>query len=85
MRDALCRSLDADYADRLFFSDGLSRDEKRRAILHAQNICINCPVMEQCQNYALTTHSDFGIWGGLTEDDRAKLTNHRGRRARASV
>lgn len=86
MRNGLCRNMPAHEADRMFFSDNLSRDEKRRAILSARNMCAQCPIAGQCQEYAITTHSDYGVWGGLTEDERQQITRRpKGGRRRVEV
>jgi len=54
----------------LFYSpDGerpLSRDKRERK---AKSICFNCPVMQDCRDYA-RVNSEFGIWGGENEEDR---------------
>jgi WhiB family redox-sensing transcriptional regulator len=42
----------------------------------AQSICAGCPVRIRCLRMALETEvagRRFGIWGGLTPDQRARL------------
>lgn len=46
----------------------------------AIQICRSCPVQTQCLTTALTTPEPWGIWGGLTERQRAA---HRPRRSQA--
>ncbi|GAF49017.1 putative WhiB family regulatory protein [Rhodococcus wratislaviensis NBRC 100605] len=41
----------------------------------ARPICQHCPVLTQCREHALTTGEPYGIWGGMTEDDRRRHTN----------
>jgi hypothetical protein len=36
----------------------------------AQRICAGCPFLYPCRAYALT-HREHGVWGGLTENQRA--------------
>jgi WhiB family redox-sensing transcriptional regulator len=36
----------------------------------AKRICIGCPVRQECLDYALVSNQRFGIWGGLTEEER---------------
>lgn len=44
-----------------------SRDEQARAI------CVGCPVIEACREHALSVREPFGVWGGLTEDERERI------------
>jgi WhiB family redox-sensing transcriptional regulator len=38
----------------------------------AKRICLGCPVMAQCMDYAIT-HDEVGIWGATTDRDRRKI------------
>jgi WhiB family redox-sensing transcriptional regulator len=38
----------------------------------AKAVCAVCDVAADCLAYAEKTHIQFGIWGGLTENDRRK-------------
>jgi WhiB family redox-sensing transcriptional regulator len=38
----------------------------------ARQICANCPVSEKCREYA-TQADEFGIWGGLDQEERRTL------------
>lgn len=40
----------------------------------AKKICQRCPVQAECLAFALEHKERFGIWGGVTERDRRKLT-----------
>ena len=61
---AACRDADPD----LFFPAG--REEELRALA----VCASCPVRSECLDYALEAGERFGIWGGLTEKKRRKLS-----------
>lgn len=39
----------------------------------AKGACRRCPVASACLDYALTNSENEGIWGGLTDDERAAL------------
>lgn len=39
----------------------------------AKATCRFCPVKDDCLEWALTTHQEFGIWGGLDEWQRANI------------
>ncbi|MFE5628443.1 WhiB family transcriptional regulator [Streptomyces sp. NPDC056543] len=36
-------------------------------------VCLACEVRTECLEYALDNGEQFGIWGGLTEKERARL------------
>ena len=62
-----CREADP----RLFFHpEGERGPARRERDAAAQAVCRACPVMEQCRRHALTVREPYGVWGGLTEDDR---------------
>jgi WhiB family transcriptional regulator, redox-sensing transcriptional regulator len=51
----------------------------------AAAVCVDvCPVREPCLEFAIATRQDFGVWGGLTDDQRRSLTR-RSRAGRRSV
>lgn len=45
---------------------------------HAKAVCWRCPSLEACGRWALETGQPFGIWGGMTEAERAKILRRRG-------
>ncbi|MFD3741620.1 WhiB family transcriptional regulator [Streptomyces sp. NPDC058629] len=66
-----CRTEDPE----LFFpkgTDAASMDGADAAV----RICRRCPAMEACAEWAIDTRQDHGVWGGLTEQDRAALRRH---------
>ncbi|NUS76742.1 MAG: WhiB family transcriptional regulator [Streptomyces sp.] len=42
----------------------------------AKETCRHCPVMETCRQWALETRQEHGVWGGLTERDRASIRRY---------
>lgn len=42
-------------------------------IRRAKAICARCPVIQQCDDWATERDERYGIWGGRTEGQRAKL------------
>lgn len=40
-------------------------------------VCWRCPVRSECTDYALRENEQFGIWGGMYEDERLKLRKRR--------
>ena len=61
---ALCAQTDPEE----FFPDkgGTTREAKR--------VCAACTVRTECLEYALDHGERFGIWGGLSERERRRLT-----------
>jgi WhiB family transcriptional regulator, redox-sensing transcriptional regulator len=65
--DGACRTADP----RLFFHPEGERGPARRdRDAAAKAICAACPVMQECRRHALTVREPYGVWGGLSEDDR---------------
>lgn len=75
--DAACARVDND----LFFPIGGSRESRDQAD-QAKRVCAGCPSRESCLQWALETQQDFGVWGGLTEEERYRLHQRRGAWAR---
>ncbi len=64
---AACRGTDGS----LFFPPDREQEKARsRRIAKAKAVCVRCPVMAQCRSYAMTVGEPFGVWGGLSEDER---------------
>lgn len=61
--DGICAQVDPD----------LWYPEKGGSTKKAKKVCSNCPVREQCLNYAMDHNERFGIWGGYSERERRKL------------
>jgi WhiB family transcriptional regulator, redox-sensing transcriptional regulator len=56
-----------------FHPDGERGSARSRRADRAKAICQRCPVLEQCRRYALTAREPYGVWGGLTEEERRDL------------
>ncbi|MCW2749376.1 MAG: transcription factor WhiB [Aeromicrobium sp.] len=62
----------------VFFSPEAERGAKReRREEAAKALCRRCPVIERCREHALKVQEPYGVWGGLSESDRANLVGHR--------
>ena len=46
--------------------------QKNERITQAKQICRRCPVISQCATWALRTREPYGVWGGLSETERAE-------------
>lgn len=61
--EALCAQSDPD----LWFEERTIRLARE-----AMAICNQCPVMEECRQFALDNEVDYGIWGGMTTAQRRR-------------
>lgn len=48
-------------------------------IFKAKEICGSCAVRNECLLWSLEKGEEFGIWGGLTEDERRARKRRNGR------
>ena len=39
----------------------------------AKRVCRRCPVVQDCAAYALASGERYGVWGGMTEAERARI------------
>lgn len=55
----------------LFFSPAGEQPRQRaQRELKAAQLCLGCPVLEECRSWA-REHRESGFWAGETEEDRA--------------
>lgn len=73
---ALCRTENND--PRWWYPVRSGNEYAQRALV----VCAKCPVREDCLEHALETEERHGIWGGMTERQRAREIKRR-ERARA--
>lgn len=50
---------------------------KGAAQQNAKAICQRCPVVAECLADALDNHTEYGVWGGMTERERRALLRRR--------
>jgi WhiB family redox-sensing transcriptional regulator len=53
----------------LFFPIG-HKGSAAAQIEEAKAVCRRCDVREECLAWALESGQDYGVWGGLSEDER---------------
>ena len=69
-----CRGKDPE----MFFHPENERGPRRRNRENAAKaICATCPVLKMCRDHALANQEPYGIWGGLSEDDRALILSRK--------
>ena len=74
LRDAACTVHDPE----LFFPIGSSGPAANQTD-RARQVCATCPVQISCLDWALQVGADYGVWGGLSEEDRQVLRRRRRR------
>jgi len=52
----------------LFFEE-----KSKNTVLKAKMVCATCVVKTACLEYAMDNR-DYGVWGGLTSNERRRLT-----------
>ena len=65
-----CRNLDT---EQFFHPEGERGGTRRRRDDAAKAICAQCPVIAECREYALAAQEPYGVWGGLTQEERREL------------
>ncbi|MFF5446358.1 WhiB family transcriptional regulator [Streptomyces sp. NPDC012888] len=69
---AACRGLGS---ERFFHPDGERGDDRDARDRAAKRVCASCPVRVQCLRHALHVQEPYGVWGGLTQEERRALHN----------
>ncbi len=73
--DAACRAIPVE----LFFPP------VEHEVDQAKEVCDACLVREPCLEFALAAGERFGVWGGLTPQERRSLMARRRAQARAAA
>jgi len=74
-RDAACQYI----SPALFFPNGTT-GQAIEEIDAAKAVCRACPVTDACLEFAMSTHQQYGVWGGTDEEERRRLRRSRVRR-----
>ena len=45
----------------------------KTSYVHVKKMCAVCPVKNLCLEYALTNNERYGLWGGMSPEDRKNL------------
>lgn len=69
-----CRVLPTEM---FFHPDGERGPSRRNRENAAKVVCASCPVIQQCREHALNVQEPYGIWGGLTEDERLIILDNK--------
>lgn len=67
---AACRGADT----AIFYHPENERGPSRtRRQQRAKAVCARCPVAEKCLRWALAAREPYGVWGGLSAEEREAL------------
>ena len=69
-RRAACRNLDSSM---FFHPDGERGPRRQQREDRAKAVCASCPVRSACLAHSLRVQEPYGIWGGVSETERAQL------------
>ena len=70
----LCRELPTEM---FFHPEGERGPRRRNREMAAKSVCNTCPVLAQCRAHALAVREPYGIWGGLSEEERESIIGRR--------
>ena len=71
----MAKGLCANQPPETFFpSDGVGVEVAKR-------ICVKCPVVDGCLEYALSNRIDHGVWGATSERQRRRILKARRKEA----
>ncbi|MET8701938.1 WhiB family transcriptional regulator [Kitasatospora sp. NPDC058032] len=68
--EGACRTVDSGIFFHPVNERGAAAKEREQ---NAKSVCARCPVRVPCRRYALATREPYGVWGGLTEEERRVL------------
>ena len=60
--------------------EGERGGSRRRRDERAKAICQDCPVLDECRDHALSTREPYGVWGGMSEEERRAYYERQARR-----
>lgn len=66
--DGACRETGSES---FYHPDGERGATRRMRDAAAKEICSRCPVLLACREHALAIREPYGVWGGMTEDERS--------------
>lgn len=79
--EGACRNYDTEM---FFHPDGERGRSRRDRVKAAKSVCRSCPVLTQCRIHALALREPYGVWGGMSEEERRAEVRRRRQLAKAS-
>ncbi|MGO1561611.1 Sporulation regulatory protein WhiD [Actinomycetales bacterium JB111] len=62
-----CRGKDPEM---FFHPEGERGRSRRLRVEIAKAVCATCPVIAACREHALSVREPYGVWGGMSEEER---------------
>lgn len=63
----------------LFFHESERGRTRQQKVASAKAICADCPVIQECLEHGVSAQEPYGIWGGLTVEERRSELRRRQR------
>ena len=80
--EGTCRGMDSAV---FFHPDGERGGARLRRQRSAKAVCEACPVLVMCRTHALNAREPYGVWGGLSEEERQSVIARGDLAVRASI
>lgn len=68
--EAACQGMDSSIFFHPQNERGSARSKRDRM---AKVVCAQCTVRLECADYAIRAREPYGVWGGLTEEERERI------------
>jgi WhiB family redox-sensing transcriptional regulator len=75
MSDWMTRGACRDQPNHVFFPPAGEHGGRE-----AKRICATCPVKKECLEFAIDTRQEYGIWAGMTANERQAFEDKRPRK-----
>jgi WhiB family redox-sensing transcriptional regulator len=69
-----CRGVESSV---FFHPDGERGRARAKREMAAKQLCRQCPVITECAAHALSVREPYGVWGGMTEEEREAIYSRR--------
>ncbi|MEY4795737.1 MAG: hypothetical protein RLZZ105_163 [Actinomycetota bacterium] len=80
----LATSLALGSADYSWRRNASCKDTDPELFFPIGTVCDECAVRGKCLDFALETNQDWGIWGGMSEEERRDIRRRRAAERRTS-
>jgi WhiB family redox-sensing transcriptional regulator len=71
---AACRGSDT---SNFYHPENERGPSRTRREMRAKTVCAACPVVENCLRWALAAREPYGVWGGLSAEEREQVLSRK--------